>query len=250
MTSRLGQMPIDLVRWLACATIVVLAHAGLAAAMVRLTDPPDPAEPAAAIVVELAPVSAAPTPMSDDIPPGPEQVQAEAVPDKPVEEVKKEEPEVAPVPDPEVAVAAKPPEPNPEPPKPESSTPAPMTSAPQAPQLALAAVPAAPNQGTLKPSDLTAIPTWRSRIAAALERNKRYPLQARERRQQGVAQVAFTLDRRGHLLGSRIVHGSGSAALDQETLQLLRRAEPFPPPPPELAGDHVDLIVPVRFNLR
>ena len=29
--------------------------------------------------------------------------------------------------------------------------------------------------GTLKPSDSTAIPTWRSRIAATLERNKRYP---------------------------------------------------------------------------
>src|SRR5262249_18529141 len=240
--------PVGLGRWLACAAIVVLAHAGLAAAMVRWTDPLDPAEPSATIVVELAPISAAPTPVSDEVPPGPDQVQAEAVPEKPVEEIKKEEPDVAPAPDPEVAVAAKLPEP--EPPKPDSSVPAPITSAPQAQQLALATVPAAPVQGTPKPSDSTAIPTWRSRIAAALERNKRYPKEARARRQQGVTQVAFTLDRSRHLLDSRIVRGPGSAALDDETLQLLRRAQPFPPPPPELAGDKVDLIVPVRFNLR
>jgi periplasmic protein TonB len=39
-------------------------------------------------------------------------------------------------------------------------------------------------------------------------------------------------------------------ALDDEALALLRRAEPFPPPPPELAGARVDLTVPIRFNLR
>jgi periplasmic protein TonB len=147
-------------------------------------------------------------------------------------------------------VALPPPEAKPEPPQPESAQPAPVTSAPQAVQMALASVPAAPTQGTPKPSDSTAIPTWRSRIAATLERNKRYPSEARQRRQQGVAQVAFTLDRKGHLVTSHIVRGSGYASLDQETLQLLQRAQPFPPPPAELSGERVDLIVPVRFNLR
>ena len=36
----------------------------------------------------------------------------------------------------------------------------------------------------------------------------------------------------------------------EEALALLRRAQPFPPPPRELAGDHVDLTVPIRFNLK
>jgi periplasmic protein TonB len=46
------------------------------------------------------------------------------------------------------------------------------------------------------------------------------------------------------------VRSSGASALDDEALALLRRAEPFPPPPPELPGARVDLTVPIRFNLR
>src|SRR6202140_557746 len=47
--------------------------------------------------------------------------------------------------------------------------------------------------------------TWRSQIAAILEHNKRYPQEARERREQGVAQLAFSIDREGRVLSSRIV---------------------------------------------
>jgi periplasmic protein TonB len=246
----LSQTRNDLLRWSICGAVVVMAHAGLAAALVQWVEPLDTAEVTAAIVVELAPISAAPAPMTEDIPPGPEMVQAEAAPEKPVEVAKLEEPPEELKPEPEAEVALPPPEAKPEPPQPESAPPAPVTSAPQAVQMALASVPAAPTQGTPKPSDSTAIPTWRSRIAATLERNKRYPSEARQRRQQGVAQIAFTLDRKGYLVASHIVRGSGYASLDQESLQLLQRAQPFPPPPTELSGERVDLIVPVRFNLR
>jgi protein TonB len=46
------------------------------------------------------------------------------------------------------------------------------------------------------------------------------------------------------------VRSSGTSALDEEALALLRRAQPFPPPPPELSGSRVDLTVPIRFNLK
>jgi protein TonB len=49
---------------------------------------------------------------------------------------------------------------------------------------------------------------------------------------------------------SRVVRSSGASALDEEALALLRRAQPFPPPPPELPGGRVDLTMPIRFNLR
>jgi protein TonB len=62
------------------------------------------------------------------------------------------------------------------------------------------------------------------------------------------AELAFSLDRQGRLTASRIVHSSGSATLDQETLDLVRRAQPFPPPPAGMPGDQVDLTVPIRFN--
>lgn len=41
-----------------------------------------------------------------------------------------------------------------------------------------------------------------------------------------------------------------TTVLDEEALPLLRRAQPFPAPPRELPGKHVDLTVPIRFNIR
>jgi hypothetical protein len=40
-----------------------------------------------------------------------------------------------------------------------------------------------------------------------------------------------------------------SAALDQETLALVRRAQPFPAPPAAMPGAQIDLAVPIRFNM-
>jgi protein TonB len=90
--------------------------------------------------------------------------------------------------------------------------------------------------------------TWKSQVLTLIEHNKRYPADARSRGEQGVARLAFRIDRDGHLISRRIVGSSGSAALDAETLALIERAQPFPPPPPELAGS--ELLVPLRFSIR
>jgi protein TonB len=46
------------------------------------------------------------------------------------------------------------------------------------------------------------------------------------------------------------VRTSGFAALDQETIDTVRRAAPFPPPPENLSGETFDFTVPIRFNIR
>ena len=91
---------------------------------------------------------------------------------------------------------------------------------------------------------------WQTQVVTRLERNKRYPPAAQSRREQGVAQLFFSLDRQGRLIESRVVRSSGAALLDQEALALLRRAQPFPPPPPQLTGDRVGVTVPIRFNIK
>ena len=254
----------DLRRWTISAGVVVLAHGAIAAGMVPWRDNLEPAEPAAAIVVEFAPLPVGPDAPPTEIAPGPEQVMSEASPERPVEHMEDEQrieeklvskpieeppPEIKPAPNPDLAI---------EPPKQEVAklqpqeprTPAPATSAPQAIPEQSAAVPAAPMQGRLTPTRSNAVPTWKTHILALLERNKRYPEAAKSRHQQGVAQVFFSIDRRGRVINSRLVRSSGASALDDEALALLRRAEPFPPPPPELPGARVDLSVPIRFNLR
>ena len=103
-------------------------------------------------------------------------------------------PEVKPAPNSEVAIP--PPEAKPEILKQqEPRPPAPMTSAPQAIPEHAAAIPAAPIQGQIVPTTSNAVPTWKTQVVALLERNKRYPEAAQSRREQGVAQVFFSLDR-------------------------------------------------------
>ena len=64
---------------------------------------------------------------------------------------------------------------------------------------------------------------------------------------QGVTRLAFRLDRRGRVVMSRIAQSSGSAALDQETLALIRRAQPFPAPPADIADDQLSFMVPIHY---
>jgi len=271
----------DLRRWMISGAIVVLAYGGVAAAVIGWRDPIEPAELAGAIVIEFAPVLAAPAVQKTDLPPGPEMVMSDASPSRPVEsleekpdevtepkieaklEKKVEEtveskpveeppPEVAPAPEPDVAVVPPPPEevkketPRREEPRP----PAPTTSAPQVVPDEVAPMAEAPTP-TPTPRNSAGVVKWMAQISAALERNKRYPPKSEARREQGTAQVRFTLDRQGRVIESRLVRSSGAAALDEEAMALLQRAQPFAPwPPKEFASDRVDLTVPIRFNLK
>jgi protein TonB len=239
----------ELPRWAFSACLVVMAHGGVAAAYVHWRTIDDDTNPTAALVVNLAPMPMSPTDTPLAVPPGPEQVQAEASP-KPVEKVE-EKPDLAPAENPEVAMAALPPEAQPEEVKAaDNQIPAPMTTAPQAPKVEEAVVAAAPEQGQINISNANAIPTWKRQVVGLLERHKRYPEAAQARNQHGIVELAFSLDRQGRVTTSRIAKSSGSSALDDATLDLVRRAQPFPPPPPELPGERVDLTVPIRFNLK
>jgi protein TonB len=94
------------------------------------------------------------------------------------------------------------------------------------------------------------VPNWKSQVAARLERFKRYPSEAQARGEQGVAHLAFSVDRGGGVHHARIVRSSGSGALDQATLSLIERATPMPPPPPEIAGAQIAISVPIRYSIR
>jgi protein TonB len=199
----------ELIRWLACGVVVLFAHAGVAAALIEWREPVEEGEVGTdAIVVEYQP----------ELP----QIDPTPVPVEKVEE--KEEP----LPE-QQSEAMLPPKPEvlPEPPQEEPPPP------PPPPQPARAVV---------------SVARWRSEIVTILEHNKRYPSEARARGEQGVTRLAFSIDAQGHLLTSRVVKSSGSAALDAETLALVQRVQPFPPPPPELAGS--ELTVPFSFNFR
>ena len=90
---------------------------------------------------------------------------------------------------------------------------------------------------------------WAGLVLGRLERFRRYPSAARRERQEGIVYVRFTIDRQGHVLESVLVRTSGHPLLDREGTTLVKRADPLPPPPAELAGETITLTVPIEFFL-
>jgi TonB family protein len=94
----------------------------------------------------------------------------------------------------------------------------------------------------------SATASWQQSLVARLAKVQRYPAQARG--VPGVVSLAFTMDRHGKVVSSRIVKSSGSAVLDAEALDLIKRAAPLPPPPADIADSDLSFIVPIRFAAR
>jgi protein TonB len=260
----------DLTRWLASAVVVVGLHALGVAALLAWHDPLGVADESSAVVVDLAPF-APPSESTEDVAPGPIQQQAAAPapeakvemkpedkPDEKIEpepeekieaktEPKPEEkpeqkivvppapvPPVAAVPPPEAVAPPPPPEPQAQPAPPSNIPPAPVTTAPPRQHQATAAE---TNE-------------WHKGIFAQIQRNKAYPATARARGEKGVVQVAFSIDRRGRLVASRVARASGYVALDQAAMATLEKAQPFPPPPADMPGEEFSFTVPVAFSIR
>ena len=79
--------PAILRRWAISAAVVVLVHSAIVAAVVTWRKATVPAEPPGPIVIELAPMPAAPTTQQAALPPAPEQVPPTASTDKTPEKV-------------------------------------------------------------------------------------------------------------------------------------------------------------------
>jgi biopolymer transport protein ExbB len=95
-----------------------------------------------------------------------------------------------------------------------------------------------------------AIASYNQLVAAHLRRFKQYPPQAKAAGERGVARLSFSLGRDGQVLASRLGGSSGHAALDAETLAMVRRAQPFPAFPAEVKQATMSFSVPVDFSLR
>lgn len=249
-------------RWSSGLALALAVHVAIAAALIahwrgnreRLTGAP-------AILVDFAPAPAAPAVTPTALPHGPPrpqqaaaaQVTPKSVPQKQISD------EPSPAPQKSKTVELKPAPaqttdilPLPRPTqirKTEKAAPRrPSRASAPSPSLhqARRAVARAPGASTPDPA---ALPNWKSSLLARLERYKRYPAEAQARREEGVAQLAFSVDRSGGVHHVRIVRTSGSALLDHATLELVERAQPLPPPPPELGRNSVSVVVPIRYHI-
>lgn len=90
---------------------------------------------------------------------------------------------------------------------------------------------------------------WRGRVLAHLERHKRYPRVARMMKREGRVHVKLTMDRQGHVVHVAVDRGAGFEAFDTEAVATVRRADPLPPPPEDVAGSTIALQLPIGFTL-
>jgi protein TonB len=68
-------------------------------------------------------------------------------------------------------------------------------------------------------------------LRARIERQRRYPADARRRGDEGVATAAIVIAPDGRLASVSITGTSGSYSLDRMAKRMVSRAAPFPPPP-------------------
>ncbi|PEQ13990.1 energy transducer TonB [Novosphingobium sp. PC22D] len=177
-------------------------------------------------VFDVAAPAAPPEPETE-IPPGPEQVQKE----KPLPE-----PDRPKIDRPEIQILSNNPVTLPEiKPVPDPGPPVELTTAPESKPA-----PPAPQVSDAKP-------TWEGRVLGALNKKKRYPSSAQRRREQGIPWIRFVMDREGKVLSVRLERSSGFRALDDEAVQLPKRAAPLPKPPDDVKGQTIELVVPVEF---
>jgi protein TonB len=89
---------------------------------------------------------------------------------------------------------------------------------------------------------------WQNELVKHLDRHKRYP----KERQQMAAEISvrFTLDRTGRVLSTTIEKGSGDTVFDAAALDMVRRSDPVPAPPPLVADEGLSFTVPVIFRVK
>ncbi len=86
--------------------------------------------------------------------------------------------------------------------------------------------------GGRSPTSAADIDAYKSTIVSRINAAKRYPDEARSRGARGVAMVTFSIDAAGRVGAASVQRSSGDAGLDGDALATVRRASPYPPPPP------------------
>lgn len=197
---------------------------------IELTKPAPPAP----VVIPEPPKVEPPKPE----PPKPEPVKPKTLP-KPVA---KPEP---------VVVHKEPTAPPPSTP-PAPSTPEVIAAAPKADASppAVVAPPPPPPKPTVSTAEINqAHENYGNTLWSAISKFKKYPRIAQTRGWQGETVIELSLDADGKLKSKKVVKSSGYDILDQQGLEMVEKALPFPEPPEALRNGSFTIRVPIPFKL-
>lgn len=111
----------------------------------------------------------------------------------------------------------------------------------------------APRAGNSTSSGLDKV-TWQGLLLSHLGQYKKYPDAAKRFERVGARRVnrlRFVINASGQVLSYELVGRSGNELLDQATIDMIQRAQPLPPPPPELLHNGVlEIVAPLVYELK
>ncbi|MFT7267078.1 MAG: protein TonB [Porticoccus sp.] len=96
---------------------------------------------------------------------------------------------------------------------------------------------------------LIALDDFSRQLAMHIAKYKKFPKIAQRRGWQGEVILQVKLTGQGQLIEKKLRKSSGFRVLDQEGLNMLDRAAPFPTPPSILSGRTFTILVPIKFTL-
>ena len=123
--------------------------------------------------------------------------------------------------------------------------PAPKEVAPPAPAEVISKIPNVVPQEQVTQS----IESYSSLLANAIAKYKQYPKIAQMRGWQGTVIADLEIDSKGSVISTKIKKSSTYEVLDNEALEMIKKASPFPAPPDNLRGKNFNVLVPISFKL-
>ena len=175
-------------------------------------------------------------------------------PPKPIEPIKPQPEPIKPLPKKELKPEPKPIETTPEPVQAEPPPPPTViTATPKAEAPVEYKVPPPPEPPKkIEPSedDINAAKNqYGGTLGRAIAKQKSYPKIAQMRGWQGEVLLDLKLDGNGNVQSANVKESSGYESLDNQALEMVRKASPFPAPPEALRGRSFNITVPVSFKL-
>jgi protein TonB len=96
-----------------------------------------------------------------------------------------------------------------------------------------------------------ALADYKGRIRSRIEKCKEYPYQARRQEQEGLVRVRFTLGKNGFLAAEPVLaRNCRHARLNAAALEAVRKAQPYPPFPPQIQEETMSFTVDLVFSLK
>jgi protein TonB len=147
-------------------------------------------------------------------------------------------------------------------PPPDAQPAPPVTTAPIPPPAKAPTAPAAPTPPVAAAKPQPSAPTvdaqaedrllltFSQSISKQIKRYQKYPPPAQRRGWEGTAEVLLQIAADGNVTGITLGKSSGHAILDEEALNMVRRASPLPAAPPDLRGRALVVTVPIVFRLQ